>query len=191
MKRRRKKEKNSPFLEEWKINNDLFKYHEDLKQKRFTYFLTLQTAFLALFGLVFRSMPSNFRPEFFIVLILIPIPPLFFTYYISHLDSRARAYIDTIKTKLLLIENEWEINNPTGCFSTYTEQFEVLVHKKEKTIRKYLEIRKINNDEYKELLNSGAAYVRESKIISMFKILWIALLVLSLAFAALNLLCSM
>ena len=35
-------------LEEWKANNDLLKFYEDLKQKRFAHFLTIQTAFLAL-----------------------------------------------------------------------------------------------------------------------------------------------
>jgi hypothetical protein len=32
-------------LEEWKANHDLFKFYEDLKQKRFAHFLTIQTAF--------------------------------------------------------------------------------------------------------------------------------------------------
>lgn len=39
-------------LEEWKANNDLLKLYEDLKQKRFSHFLTIQTAFLAFFGLL-------------------------------------------------------------------------------------------------------------------------------------------
>ena len=52
-------------LEEWKANNELLKFYENLKQKRFAYFLTIQTAFLAFFGLlakdalaVFSSCPS-------------------------------------------------------------------------------------------------------------------------------------
>ena len=42
-------------LEEWKANNDLLKFYEDLKQKRFAHFLTIQTAFLAFFALLAKD----------------------------------------------------------------------------------------------------------------------------------------
>jgi hypothetical protein len=42
-------------LEEWKANHDLLKFYEDLKQKRFAHFLTIQTAFLAFFALLAKD----------------------------------------------------------------------------------------------------------------------------------------
>lgn len=42
-------------LEEWKANNDLLKFYEDLKQKRLAHFLTIQTAFLAFFALLAKD----------------------------------------------------------------------------------------------------------------------------------------
>jgi len=41
--------------EEWKANNDLLKFYEDLKQKRFAHFLTIQTAFLVLMPQILLS----------------------------------------------------------------------------------------------------------------------------------------
>ena len=32
-------------FEEWRANNDLLKFYEDLKQKRFAHFLTIHTAY--------------------------------------------------------------------------------------------------------------------------------------------------
>ena len=40
-------------LEEWKANLDLLKFYETLKQQRFAHFLTIQTAFLAIFAGIF------------------------------------------------------------------------------------------------------------------------------------------
>ena len=41
--------------EEWKANLDLLKFYETLKQQRFSHFLAIQTAFLAIFGLLARE----------------------------------------------------------------------------------------------------------------------------------------
>jgi hypothetical protein len=51
-------------LEECKANNDLLKFYEDLKQKRFAHFLTIQTAFLAFFGLVSKDALAVFFHDF-------------------------------------------------------------------------------------------------------------------------------
>lgn len=42
-------------LEEWKANLDLLKFYETLKQQRFAHVLTIQTAFLAIFGLLAKD----------------------------------------------------------------------------------------------------------------------------------------
>ena len=47
-------------LEEWKANNELLKFYEDLKQKRFAHFLTIQTAFLAFFGIACEGRSGCF-----------------------------------------------------------------------------------------------------------------------------------
>ena len=56
MKQMRHKEHDKNIFEEWKANDDLFKFHEDLKQKRFSYFLTIHTAFIALYGIVLKEV---------------------------------------------------------------------------------------------------------------------------------------
>ena len=63
-------------LEEWKANNDLVKFYEDLKQKRFSHFLTIQTAFLAVFGLLVRDAMDDLSMWSLTALSLISAPPL-------------------------------------------------------------------------------------------------------------------
>jgi hypothetical protein len=48
-------QKETRLLEEWKANLDLLKFYETLKQQRFAHFLTIQTAFLAIFGLLAKE----------------------------------------------------------------------------------------------------------------------------------------
>ncbi len=45
------------------------------------------------------------------------------------MDKRAKAFVDTIKSKLLIIENNWKDKFPNSAFSTYKEQFAILVHR--------------------------------------------------------------
>src|SRR5512147_2202551 len=94
-------------LEEWKANNDLLKFYEDLKQKRFAYFLSIQTAFLAVFGLVARDATGHMSMASLTAFVLISIPPLLIAYYYIQVDLRSRAFIDTFNTHLLMIEEEW------------------------------------------------------------------------------------
>ncbi len=113
-------------LEEWKANNELFKFHEELKQKRFAQFLTVQAVFIGFFGLIARdawSDPSIVRLS---SLALISVPPLLIAHFLVSMDRRARAYVDTVKAKLLLIELEWRTIDTKRPFSTYKEQFDVL-----------------------------------------------------------------
>ena len=46
-------------LEEWRANLELLKFYETLKQQRFAHFLTIQTAFLAIFGLLGKEAMSR------------------------------------------------------------------------------------------------------------------------------------
>ncbi len=113
-------------LEEWKANNDLLKFYEDLKQKRFAHFLTIQTAFLAFFGLLARDMLTHISMVSLTALVLVAIPPLVIAFYFQRVDARSRAFVDTANTRLLLIEEEWKAHSPESHFSTYRQMFAVL-----------------------------------------------------------------
>src|SRR3954465_7073242 len=100
--RRAEMEAESRFFEEWKANNDLLKFYEDLKQKRFAHFLSIQTAFLAVFGLIARDAVDGLSMASLSAFSLISIPPLLISYYAMEVDKRSRAFIDTFNTRLLL-----------------------------------------------------------------------------------------
>ena len=108
-------------LEEWKANLDLLKFYETLKQQRFAHFLTIQTAFLAVFGLVAKDAASVFSLVTIATLAVVPIPPLFISFYFMRLDRRGRAFVDTANTRLLLIEREWQQRFPDDHFATYQQ----------------------------------------------------------------------
>jgi hypothetical protein len=162
-------------LEEWKANNDLLKFHEDLKQKRFAHFLTIQTAFLAFFALLARDALGAFSMVSLTALVLIAIPPLLISFYFIRVDTRSRAFVDTTNTRLLLIEDEWKSLAPDSHFSTYQDLFAVLSRHDGETIEKYLRARNLNDDSFARLTQSKSAHASEHAILRMFWWLWIAL----------------
>jgi hypothetical protein len=162
-------------LEEWKANNELLKFYEDLKQKRFAHFLTIQTAFLAFFGLLAKDALAVFSMASMTALVLIAIPPLIISFYFMRVDTRSRAFVDTINTHLLLIEEEWKSRSPDSHFSTYQQLFAVLSRHDDATAEKYLGARKLNDDPYKTLVRSRSAHASEHSILRLFWWLWIVL----------------
>ena len=166
-------------LEEWKANNDLLKFHEDLKQKRFAHFLTIQTAFLAFFALLAKDALTSVSMVSLTALFLIAIPPLIISFYFIRVDTRGRAFVDTANTRLLLIEEEWKSRSPDSFFSTYQDLFAVLSRRDEGTVQKYLSARKLDCDPFKALAQSKSAHASEHAILRMFWWLWIALASLS------------
>src|SRR4051812_45519468 len=106
-------------LEEWKANNDLLKFYEDLKQKRFAHFLTIQTAFLAFFALLARDALAVFSMVSLTALVIVAMPPLIISFFFMRVDTRNRAFVDTINTHLLVIEDEWRSRSPGSYFSTH------------------------------------------------------------------------
>ena len=162
-------------LEEWKANNDLLKFYEDLKQKRFAHFLTIQTAFLAFFALLAKDALAAVSMVSLTALALIAIPPLIISFYFIRVDTRSRAFVDTANTRLLLIEEEWKERSPGSYFSTYQEMFAVLSRREEGTIRKYLGARKLAGDSFEGLVLSKSAHASEHAILRMFWWLWIVL----------------
>lgn len=181
------------FIEEWKANNELFKWHEDLKQKRFTHFLTLQTALLAICGVLIKDIATTKFLDFSQILMfsaiyfMLSLPSIFLGYQFLNMDQRARAYVDTVKAKLLIIENNWMKRFPTESFSTYSEQFSTLVHRDEYVVSLYRDARGIGvNDPYVRRIKSGAAHVGEEYIIRFFIVLWVVLSILPVTLGFLN-----
>src|SRR5512141_1463456 len=168
-------------LEEWKANNDLLKFYEDLKQKRFAHFLTIQTAFLAFFALLAKDTLSTLSLASLTALLLIAIPPFVISFYFIRVDARSRAFVDTANTRLLQIEEQWKSHSPESHFSTYQQMFAVLSRHDQEIIDKYLSARGLQGDPYRWLALSKSAHASEHAILRMFWWLWIALA--SLAFA--------
>ncbi len=162
-------------LEEWKANNDLLKFYEDLKQKRFSHFLTIQTAFLAFFGLLAKDALAVFSMASLTALVLIAIPPFIISSYFMRVDTRSRAFVDTMNTRLLLIEEEWKSRSPDNCFSTYQQLFAVLSRRDDDVIEKYLDVRTLKDDPFRTLVQSKSAHTSEHAILRMFWWLWIVL----------------
>jgi hypothetical protein len=166
-------------LEEWKANLDLLKFYETLKQQRFAHFLTIQTAFLAIFGLLAKEAIGVFSLVTMATLAVIPIPPLFIAFYFMRLDARGRAFVDTANTRLLLIEDEWKALFPGNHFSTYRQQFSVLSRHDSEFVEKYLAIRNVADDPYKTLLKAPSAHASEAAILRLFWWLWVIVLTFS------------
>ena len=162
-------------LEEWKANLDLLKFYETLKQQRFAHFLTIQTAFLAIFALLAKEAIGVFSLVTLAALVLVPIAPLVISFYFMRLDARGRAFVDTANTKLLLIEDEWKKLYPENHFSTYQHQFAVLSRRNDEIVGKYLGVRNLNDDPYKSLVQSRSAHASEASILRLFWWLWIIL----------------
>ena len=162
-------------LEEWKANNELLKFYEDLKQKRFAHFLTIQTAFLAFFGLLAKDALAAFSMVSLTALVLIAIPPLVISFYFMRVDTRSRAFVDTVNTRLLLIEQEWQDRFPDSHFSTYQQLFAVLSRHDVETAEKYLSARNLKGDTFKTLTQSRSAHASEHSILRLFWWLWITL----------------
>ena len=162
-------------LEEWKANNELLKFYEDLKQKRFAHFLTIQTAFLAFFALLAKDALGAPAVVSLTALVLIAIPPLIIAFYFMRVDARSRAFVDTTNTRLLLIEEEWKNLSPSSHFSTYQQLFAVLSRHDVETVERYLDARKLKDDSFKALAQSKSAHASEHSILRMFWWLWIVL----------------
>jgi hypothetical protein len=162
-------------LEGWKATNDLLKFYEDLKQKRFAHFLTIQTAFLAFFGLLAKDAVSAVSMVSLTALVLIAIPPLVISFYFIRVDARSRGFVDAANTRLLLIEEEWKSHSPGSHFSTYQELFAILSRHDDRTIERYLGARMLDGDPFKTLVRSNSAHASEHAILRMFWWLWIVL----------------
>jgi len=163
------------FLEEWKANNDLLKFYEDLKQKRFAHFLTIQTAFLAVFALLAKEALVALSMVSLTALVLVAVPPLVISFYFMRVDTRSRAFVDAANTRLLLLEDEWKRHSPQSHFSIYLQSFAVLSRRDKVAIDRYIEARALEGDTFGEMARSKSAHASEHAILRMFWWLWIVL----------------
>ncbi|MFC5498112.1 hypothetical protein ACFPOE_11250 [Caenimonas terrae] len=131
-------------FEEWKANNDLLKFYEDLKQKRFAHFLTIQTAFLAFFALLAKDALGAASMVSLTALVLVAVPPLIISFHFIRVDARSRAFVDTANTRLLMIEEEWKRISPESHFWTYQNLFDVLSRHEQGTIERHLRARNLH-----------------------------------------------
>jgi hypothetical protein len=156
---------------EWQANVDLHKYHDDLKQKRFTHLLAVQTAIIAVFGLLVSNGVSNNKP----VLCFVALGICIFAYALlrvfHNMDRRARGFVDVVKGKILLLEEKSRLFSTP--ISTYSEQFSLLSRKGDPILQEYLRVRSIQNDRLQQLLNASPAHLGEETIIVYFQRFWI------------------
>lgn len=162
-------------LEVWKVNNELRKFYEDLKQKRFAHCLTIQTAFLAFFALLAKDAIAAFSMTSMTALVLIAIPPLIISFYFIRVDIRGRAFVDIANSRLLLIEDEWKSRFPESHFSTYLQSFAFLSRRDGEMIEKYPDAGRYKGNPLSTLLRSKSAHASEHAILRMFWWLWIFL----------------
>ena len=147
-------------LDEWKANLDLLKFYETLKQQRFAHFLTIQTAFLAIFALLAKEAMGVFSLVSIAALAAIPAAPLFLSYFFLRLDARGRAFVDTANTRLLIIEGEWKERFPDNHFATYHDQFDLLSRRDKSLVEKYRAIRRLDKDPYHAATGAIGARLR-------------------------------
>ena len=141
--------------------------------------VAIQTAFLAVFGLVAKDATDQLSMANLTAFVLIAIPPLLMAYYFIQVDLRSRAFIDTFNTHLLLLEEEWAHRFPDNHFSTYQELFAVLSRRDAGTIERYARARNLDGDLYTTLVRAKSAHRGEHAILRLFWYLWLVLLTAS------------
>ena len=166
-------------LEEWKANNDLLKFYEDLRQKHVAHFLTIQTAFLAFFGLLARDALASVSMVSLTALFLIAIPPLLISHHFMRDERHSRTLIEAAATRLLLLETDWKVLSPGSYFSTYEQVFALLSRQDEQLAARYLNARQIAGDAFRTLLRAKPAQIGDHSIFHMFWWLWMLLAGLS------------
>lgn len=165
----------SRLLEEWKAGNDLLKFYEDLKQKRFAHFLTIQTAFLAFFALLARDAIARGATMSLAALAVVAVAPILVSMLFIRIDTRSRALVDAINTRLLLLEREWGALPGGDGISTYRQLFAVLVERDADAIQAYLGARNAKNDTFGRLTRSRSAHSSEHAVLQLFLWLWVGL----------------
>lgn len=172
----------SCILDEWRANIDLYKFHDGLKHQRITHIITIQTALFALCGFLIRETAGSGLPFLPLFVVAAATSSLILVWNYRRMDLRARAYVDTVKARLLLLEREWNDTFSGHSLSTFHEQWRVLVAHDESQVDRYLAIRShprgAKNDPFAKRLRTPAAHVGEERAFSIFICLWLIVLII-------------
>lgn len=155
-------------LQEWKVNVELQRLHEGLKHERLKHFLTMQTVLFALAGL---AVSAAYNAKAWVIALLAVVGGLggaMLVVLYRLMDLRARAYVDVVKGRQLLLENEWNEALPTSRLDTFHQQWAVLVHHDPAMISKYLGVRGLKRDRLADQLKTRPAHLRESAVFWVF-----------------------
>lgn len=96
---------------DWENGLDLYKFHEDLRQKRFTHFITLQAAILTITGIAFRFLSADNLVPF---LTIIGFAGLYFAHWSIQLHIHAKDWVSHMKTYMAWLEVKLARNEVTS-----------------------------------------------------------------------------
>lgn len=167
-------------LDEWRANIDLHKFHDAIKHQRITHFLTAEAALVALAGLLLKESIGARSGVWAVVLLPATVGFVLARIY-RNMDARARAYVDVVKARLLILEAQWNEQMPTSKLSTYTDQWQLLVcgvssSEGADKLAEYEAARRLGDrDILRKQLEARGAYLGEKRLFTLVSWLWILL----------------
>jgi hypothetical protein len=174
----------SRVLDEWKVNVDLHKFHDQLKHQRITHCFTSQGALFAFYGLLLQPATTSVAWFAATLASLVAMLASIHVWIYAIMDRRARAFIDVVKTRLILLEQDWNTRIPSSPIETYTHQWRLLSVKEPEMLRYYLDIRAIDTkakpDRFRKVIRAGAAHLGEQFILKTLCGLWVVLLIVAI-----------
>jgi hypothetical protein len=124
-------------LEEWKVNVDLHKFHDNLKHQRITHFLSAQGGLFAFYGLLMQPAEPSVPVWGPLLALSVAVIAEFHIQIHKEMDMRARAFVDVVKTRLLILERQWRALFPDSPIETYTHQWGLLTARNPELIGEY------------------------------------------------------
>ena len=164
-------------LEEWKVNLDLLKFYETLKQQRFAHFLSIQTAFLAIFGLLAKEAIGVFSLVTLAALAVIPVAPLVIAFYFTRLErARARFRGHGQHAPAADRKRVARSRHPTTHSRRIPSSSGLLSRRDAELVDRYVEMRGVADDPYLKCSSKApSAHASESAIIRLFLWVWLIL----------------
>lgn len=166
-------------IDEWKANIDLQKFHDNVKHQRISHFLSIQVALLAVGGLLIKE--STEHALAWVAFLLPAIVGAALSRVYLGMDLRARAYIDVVKGRLLMLESEWNQLHPRSPLTTYTDQRLLLSlkctdpSKREMRLKEYETARMFGeSDTLRAQLEAPVAHIGERRLFLVMLVLWLA-----------------
>jgi len=175
-------------MDEWKANIDLQKFHDNVKHQRISHFLSIQVALLAVGGLLIKESAGHALA--WLALLLPAVVGASLAQAYLGMDLRARAYIDVVKGRLLLLEDEWNGIHPSSPLTTYTDQRLLLSPTstqpllREQRLIEYETVRMYGAaDTLRAQLEAPVAHIGERRLFRVFVVLWITAAIIAMIIA--------